>query len=155
MQEFQPKLTIRDIFGYAIAYLCWLCTAAIGMLALFQTRNMINVIWPVLGGSHWTLRAIDRFGLVFLGLLWLVYVIFVEQHYRLAITSIRERRFKARTDPNARPAPAPEGMFLKFLHKLGLDVLAMRLLPTLFFPLLWFVISYLLYQLGFAILERG
>ena len=155
MQEFRPKLTIGDMFGYAIAYLCWLCTAAIGMLALFQSRNMINVIWPVLGGSNWTLRAIDRFGLVFLGLLWLVYVIFVEQHYRLAITSIRDRRFKARTDPNVKPRPVPEGMFLKFLHKLGLDVLAMRFMPTLFFPLLWFVVVYLLQQLAFAILQRS
>jgi hypothetical protein len=126
-----------------------------GMLALFQTRNMINVMWPVLGGSHWVLRAIDRFGLVGMGLLWLVYVIFVEQHYRLAITSIRERRFKARTDPNVGPAPVPEGGTLKFLHRLGLDVLAMRFMPTLFFPLLWFVIVYLLQQLGFAILQRS
>jgi len=154
VQEFRPKLTIRDMFGYAIAYLCWLLTAAIGMLALFQTRNMINVVWPVMGGSHWTLRAVDRFGLVFLGLLWLVYVIFVEQHYRLAITSIRERRFKARTEPNVGPMPVPEGTFLKFLHKLGLDVLAMRFMPTLFFPLLWFVAVYLAQQLAFAIIQQ-
>jgi len=155
VQEFRPKLTIRDIFGYVLAYLCWLCTAAIGMLALFQTRNMINVMWPVLGGSHWVLRAVDRFGLVFLGLLWLVYVIFVEQHYRLAITTIRDRRFKARTDPNARPVPVPEGRVLKFLHKLGLDVLAMRFMPTLFFPLLWFVVAYLLQQLAFVLMQQG
>ncbi len=154
MEEFRPKLTIRDIFGYMLAYLFWLCTAAIGMLALFQTRNTINVVWPVLGGSHWTLRAIDRFGLVFLGLLWLVYVIFVEQHYRLAITSVRERRFKARTDPNVGPAPVPEGRFLKFLHKRGLDVLAMRFMPTLFFPLLWFVVVYLIQQVAFGLLGQ-
>ncbi len=154
MQEFRPKLTVGDIFGYILAYLFWLITAAIGMLAIFQTRNMINVVWPALGGNRWVLRAVDRFGLLFLGLLWLVYVIFVEQYYRLSITIIRERRHKARTDPAAHPIPAPKGGFRKFLHRLGLDLLASRFVPTLFFPLLWFVVSYLLQQLGFALMSR-
>lgn len=48
MEEMKPRLTVGDIFGYALAYLCWLCTAAIGMLTVFQTRDMINVIWPML-----------------------------------------------------------------------------------------------------------
>ena len=60
MEQVQPKLTVGDVFGYALAYLGWLLTAAVGMLAIFQTRNMINALWPVLGGSRWVLRAIDR-----------------------------------------------------------------------------------------------
>ena len=154
MEELRPKLTVRDILGYILAYLFWLITAAIGMLAIFQTRNMINVVWPALGGNRWVLRAVDRFGLLLLGLLWLVYVIFVEQYYRMSITIVRERRHKAKTDPTARPISAPKGGFIKLLHKLGLDVLASRFVPTLFFPLLWFVVSYLLQQLGFALMGR-
>ncbi|MFN2157693.1 MAG: hypothetical protein ACK2UX_20875, partial [Anaerolineae bacterium] len=92
MEQVQPKLTLGDVFGYALAYLGWLLTAAVGMLAIFQTRTMINALWPVLGGSRWVLRAVDRFGLLFLGLIWLVFVIFVEQHFRSAITLARERR---------------------------------------------------------------
>jgi hypothetical protein len=151
MEEMEPKLTAGDIFGYALAYLCWFCTAAIGMLAVFHTRDMINVIWPVLGGNRWVLRAVDRFALLFIGLIWLVYVIFIEQYYRSSITVVRDRRFKARIAPSARPIPPPQGRMMKMLWKLGLDVLASRFVPTFFFPLLWFVISYLLQQLGFAL----
>ena len=158
MEQVQPKLTVGDVFGYALAYLCWLCTAAVGMLTVFQTRNMINVFWPVLGGNQWVLRAIDRFGLVFLGLAWLVFVIFVEQHFRSAITYVRERRHKAEQEPVAgtrRPAaPRPHGRFMRFLYRLGLDTLATRFVPTLMLPLVWFMIAYLLQQLAFVLLGR-
>ena len=154
MEEITPKLTVGDIFGYALAYLCWIATAAAGMLCIFQTRNAINVLWPAAGGSRWVLRAIDRFGLLLMGLIWLVYVIFVEQHYRSSITFVRERRLKAKTSHNARSMQPPQGRTMKILGRLGLDVLAARFLPTLFLPLLWFVITYLLQQLGFSLISR-
>jgi hypothetical protein len=158
MEQVQPKLTVGDVFGYALAYMCWLVTAAIAMLAVFQTRNMINVMWPVLGGNQWVLRAIDRFGLLFLGLVWLVFVIFVEQHFRTAITYVRERRHKAEHEPAAGPrrpaAPRPYGRFMRFLYRLGLDMLAMRFVPTLMMPLAWFVVAYLLQQLAFILIGQ-
>ena len=46
---------------------------------------------PELPGTPY-LCASCRFGLIILGLIWLVYVIFCEQHYRSAITAIRLRR---------------------------------------------------------------
>jgi hypothetical protein len=152
MEDMRPKLTVRDIFGYLMSYLCWLCTAAVGMLAVLQTRNALNVIWPVLGGSHWVLRPVDRFGLVFLGLLWLMYVIFVEQHYRLSVTLVREKRFRVRTDPTAKPSQPPSGRFMKLLYRMGLDVLALRFALTLMVPLVWFMVTYLIQQLGFQLI---
>jgi hypothetical protein len=155
MEQVHPKLTVGDVFGYALAYLGWLLTAAVGMLAIFQTRTMVNAMWPVLGGSRWVLRAIDRFGLVFLGLIWLVFVIFVEQHFRSAITSARERRHKARQGPrNGAAASRPQGRLMRALYRMGLDILAARFVPTLMLPLVWFTISYLLQQLAFALLGR-
>jgi hypothetical protein len=158
MEQVQPRLTVGDMFGYALAYLGWLLTAAVGMLAVFQTRTMINVMWPVLGGSQWTLRAIDRFGLLILGLMWLVFVIFVEQHFRSAITAVRERRRKREQEPTtASPraaVPRHQGRMMRFLHRLGLDILAARFVPTLMLPLVWFVINYLLQQLAFWMLGR-
>jgi hypothetical protein len=41
---------------------------------------------------------------------------------------------------------------MKTLRRLGLDLLAMRFLPTLMLPLVLFVIGYLLYQLGFQLM---
>jgi hypothetical protein len=155
MNDITPKLTIGDVIGYFIAYMCWICTAAAGMLAILQARNALNVLWPAAGGSHWVLRPIDRFGLVLMGLLWLVYVIFVEQHYRTGITVVRQRRHKARTDPGSVPAlPPAQGWFMKMLRRLGLDILAMRFLPTLMLPLVLFVIAYLAQQLGFELIEN-
>jgi hypothetical protein len=154
MEDMSPKLTVRDVFGYLLAYLCWIATAAAGMLAIFQTRNALNVVWPALGGSRWVLRPVDRFGLVLLGLVWLVFVIFVEQHYRSGITIVRVRRLKARTDPTARPSRRPEGRIMKVLHRLGLDILVSRFMPTLMLPLVWFVITYLIQQLGFALIQQ-
>ena len=152
MEDMRPKLTLRDIFGYLLSYFCWLCTAAVGMLAVFQTRNALNVMWPALGLSHWVLRPVDRFGLVLLGLLWLMYVIFVEQHYRSSITIVREKRFRVRTDSTVQPSRPPSGRFKRLLYRMGLDILAMRFVLTLMFPLVWFVIMYLLQQLGFQII---
>ncbi len=152
MEEMSPKLTVGDVFGYLLAYLCWTATAATGILAVFQARNALNVLWPVLGGSRWVLRPIDRFGLVFLGLVWLVYVIFTEQHYRSAITVARQRRHKERREVPVRRASQPQGRTLKMLKRMGLDVLANRFLPTLMLPLVLFVIAYLIQQLAFALL---
>ena len=155
MDDITPKLTIGDLIGYLIAYMCWICTAAAGMLAILQARNALNVLWPAAGGSHWVLRPVDRFGLILMGLLWLVYVIFCEQHYRSAITVVRVRRLKARTDPGSVPALAPvQGWFMKMLRRLGLDILALRFLPTLMLPLVLFVIGYLLAQLGFEMVKN-
>jgi hypothetical protein len=159
MEDMRPKLTIRDVFGYMLAYMCWIITAAAGLLALLQARQALNSIWPVLGSGtqwRWILRPVDRFGLVLMGLLWLVYVIFVEQHYRDGITLVRTYRFKARTDPSSLPAPArPQGWLVKMLHRLGLDILATRVLPTLMLPLVLFVIGYLIQQLGWLLIQQA
>jgi hypothetical protein len=76
MKDIMPRLTLRDILGYAIAYMFWLVAALIALVAMFMARTALNVLWPALGLNRWVLRSVDRFGLVFMGLVWLVYVIF-------------------------------------------------------------------------------
>lgn len=154
MEDVEPRLTAGDVFGYLLAYTCWLLVAAVGLVALLQTRTTFNVLWPVLGGSKWTLRAIDRFGLLLLGLAWLVYVIFIEQHFRTAITVTRERRHRARTHPDARAIPLAEGRLMRAFQRIGLDVLVKRVVVALLLPLALFMVTYLLQQLGFALLAR-
>ena len=82
-----------------MAYLLWFLTLSVGMLAVLEVRNVLNAVWPVLGSGirwAWTLRAADRFGLVFLGLVWLSYEILAEYRYRLAITAVRVRQFRGK-----------------------------------------------------------
>ena len=147
-----PKLTFRDLLGYLLAYWFWILGAAISMLALFMIRNMINVLWPAIGGNRWVMRAIDRFSLVFLGLVWLVFSIFSEQFFRTAITDVRERRLKARVDPSPNPPPVPKSAVMKHLRRIGLDILARRVMYAIGIPTLILGAAYGLFQLAFVIL---
>jgi hypothetical protein len=152
-EQVRPKFTFRDLLGYLLAYWFWILGAAISMLAVFMIRQMVNVMWPALGGNRWVMRAIDRFGLVFLGLVWLVYAIFTEQFFRTAITQVRERRHKARVNPSPNPPPEPKTAFMKHLKKIGLDILAQRLLYAIGIPLLILGAAWGLFRLSFIILD--
>jgi hypothetical protein len=44
---------------------------------------------------------------------------------------------------------------MRMLHRMGLDILALRFLPTLMLPLVWFVIAYLVQQVGFQLIQNG
>ena len=132
----RPKFTFRDLLGYLLAYWFWVLGAAVAMVALFVIRQMLNVMWPALGGSRWVLRAVDRFTLVFLGLVWLVYSIFMEQFLRMAITEVRERRLKARVNPSPNPPPEPKTALMKHLRQIGLDILARRVMYAIGLPAL-------------------
>ena len=99
------------------------------------------------------LRAIDRFSLVFLGLVWLVFSIFSEQFFRSAITDVRERRLKARVDPSPNPPPEPTGKLMIHLRKIGLDILAQRVLYAIGIPTAILGAAYGLFQLAFVILD--
>jgi hypothetical protein len=152
MEEMQPRLTIQDLFGYAIAYAIWVVVAAISMFAVLQLRNALQAMWPVISRNRWLLRPIDRFGLVFLGLVWLVYVIFVEQYYRSSITTVRMRRYRARAGSPRASDSAPQNKVLRALRRVGLDILAQRMLPTLGAPVAAVIIAYGLFYLAFWLL---
>jgi hypothetical protein len=156
MEEVGPRLTVGDLFSYVLAYMCWLLTAALSLAALFMVRTALNVAWPALVGTdstdRWILRAIDRFGLVFMGVVWLIYVIFVEHQYRTSITEARTRRHKEQTRLTPRAELAPKSGPMRYLRRLGLDILARRLIPTTGIPLAVIGVAYLIYQLSFVLL---
>jgi hypothetical protein len=155
MEEMRPRLTIQDLFGYAIAYGIWVVVAAIGMFAILQLRNALQLMWPVISDNRWLLRPVDRFGLVFMGLVWLVYVIFVEQYYRSAITMVRMRRLRARIGSPRTLDKAPQNRVLRALRRVGLDILAQRLLPTIGAPVAVLIIAYGLFYLASLLLPRA
>ncbi len=131
MEDIRLRLTARDCFGYVLAYVFWLLALAIGALALFGTRNAFNTIWPLFGTDfqwRWTLRAVDRFALIALGIVWLAYELFVEHHYRSAITAVRLRNFKGKKAPALQDGQANRAM--RKLAHMGLDVLVPRFITT-------------------------
>ena len=154
MHDLRPKLTIRDLLGYAIAYMFWLVAALLALGAMFMLRTALNAFWPAMNWNRWVLRPVDRFGLVLLGLLWLVYVVFCEQHYRSSITKVRIRRMDAEIRSTPQAEEAAGNRVMRTLRRLGLDVLARRLVPTLIIPLAAFAIGYLFYLLAWVVMAR-
>jgi hypothetical protein len=152
MDDIHLKLKARDLFGYAIAYAFWLLAALVALAAVFMIRTALNALWPITGWSRWVLRPIDRFGLVFLGLLWLVYVIFCEQHFRSSITAARYRRMNESMRVTPRAETAAPGRFMRTLAKLELDILARRLVLTFAIPLAVLGLAYLAYLLSWRLM---
>lgn len=158
MEDVQPQVKIQDILGYALAYACWLINAALSMLGVLLIRNATNAMWPVFGTSNqwrWTLGAVDRFGVVFLGLVWLAFVIWLEQYYRSAITVTRQRREGRRVPPEARVNRERLNIITHLLTRLGLDVLVRRFGITLIVPAATSLLGYLGQQLAFWLLFRA
>ena len=147
MEDITPKLTFGDIVGYALVYLLWLILALVAMVVILLLRNTLNVVWPLLGWSRWVLRPVDRFSLVFMGLAWLIYVIFCEQYYRMAITEVRYRRMRQRTQPD-KPVTLPTNAVVRFLRPLGLDILAQRVLVTSYPPIALAALNYVIQQVA-------
>jgi len=125
------RLSVRDLLKYSLGYVCWISTAAVTMLAILLMRNALNLVWPLLGGSRWALRPIDRFGLVLMGLGWLVFVIFLENFYRTGVATGLKRRLRS-----AGQLALGSGRALpRALRRWGLDLLAVRFVRTLAIPL--------------------
>jgi hypothetical protein len=153
MEDIKLKMTARDVFGYILAYMLWFLAIAVAMLAMLEARNALNAIWPVLGSGvrwGWTLRPVDRFGLVFLGLAWLVYELYTENHYRTAITAVRIREYKGKVAPALEDERANWAM--RQFARLGLDVLAPRFAITILPPLAIWLVSVLVKWVAFRLL---
>lgn len=145
MEDVRPGLKFKDIVAYIVVYGLWMICAAVGLVTIFQARNTLNSTWPLLGSSNqwrWLLRPIDRFGLIFGGLLWLVYVIFIEQHLRTGVTVLRAKR-----DGLNVLTPIPDvskSAFWRFLRRLSLDIVFRRFAIAFLVPVVIFVLSWVL-----------
>ncbi len=137
------KISVRDILRYVLAYVLWVITMAVGMLGILQLRNAINILWPALGGSRWTLRAVDRFGFVLLSLGWLIFAILTEYHYRTSVNATRRRRTTT--------VPVGGGGRLR---RLGLDLLLPRFARDMILPVGVLVLAYVTQKVAFALLAR-
>jgi hypothetical protein len=150
MEQVSPKFTLMDLLGYLLAYVCWLLVASLALLTALIMRNTLNIVWPIMGGSNWILRAVDRFGLVGLGLIWLVYVILAEHNFRSAITDVRFRRSKLKERALLRAAEAQLDPGTRVLRRLGLDILLQRVVPTTAGPVVLLALTYVIENLAWS-----
>jgi hypothetical protein len=84
-QENPPLPPWRSALSYAACYLSWLVYTALGfgLFWLLRTNLFDLSVWLRL--NPWQVRGIDRFAIFFLGLLWFVGVIVLEQYLRKGI----------------------------------------------------------------------
>lgn len=70
---------------YIICYIAWFAIAAAGVWLLLQLRlNLIDISMAIDVGP-WALGAIDKFGIVLLGLAWVVGVFAAEGYLRKGV----------------------------------------------------------------------
>ena len=76
--------TLRKIWQFGGLYLLWLGSAALGVADLLVARTVLRVVAFALGADHRSLLAVDKFGFVALGIVWLALVYVCEALYQKA-----------------------------------------------------------------------
>lgn len=80
---------LRQISPYVLCYLLWGITIALAFLNLIGARGLYLTIMGVLSVQPRSASAIDKITFLFLGVVWLVLVIFSEDYYRTSISKNR------------------------------------------------------------------
>ena len=74
---------------YLAAYTLWLCFSALGVWLIFVLRAVVVGLAFVLQLDPWQVRAVDNFGFVTLGLIWLVGILMLEYYLRRGVEKNR------------------------------------------------------------------
>jgi len=147
----------RDGLGYALAFLAWVALSAATALALLAVRSVVGPLTLAIGvrdlGSQqriWELGAragtFDSIARVAVGVVWLVYIMIVEEYLRSSISNARAQRIRA--------ASAGADDHQTDYNQLGLRTLARRTLIAATFPVGVFIL-YLLLQGVLSLLLRS
>ena len=80
---------MRQTLPYFLCYFLWVITVALGFLNLIAARGLYLVILAAASFNPWAARAADKFIFIFLGIIWLVLVIFSEYYYRDSVPKKR------------------------------------------------------------------
>ncbi len=83
-EESKLGQTVNRISRVILAYSLWLASGALSLWALMWVRVFLLVDLPmvVFRVNPWVLRAIDRFGSVGLGIVWLIFAVASESYFR-------------------------------------------------------------------------
>ena len=74
---------MRCLLLVVLTYSLWLVAAVIALGIMLWMRILVLIDLPiVLGVNPWAMRAIDKFGTVGLGLIWLIFAVASEAYFR-------------------------------------------------------------------------
>ena len=79
------RSSTRQALTYALCYLMWVVSAALGLFDLVISRGLLMSLITLVSANRWVLSSIDRFGLILLGIAWLAFVIALEGYYRSGV----------------------------------------------------------------------
>ncbi len=71
--------------AYFAAYGIWLLAASVGILPLLYGPEPLASLMELIGINRWVISAIQRFSYVFLGLGWLIGVLYAEHYLRASV----------------------------------------------------------------------
>jgi hypothetical protein len=80
----QSNSKMHRALSVVLAYILWLASAGLALWLMLQARLLFLVELPMRSQSinRWAFSAIDKFGLFFLGVLWLIFLIVTEEYFR-------------------------------------------------------------------------
>lgn len=82
--------TLRHVVGHML----WLVSAALGIFEMVVTHRVLSGVFGLISGNRWVHSALDRFGILILGLVGLGFVLFCEHYYREGVErDVLWRRF--------------------------------------------------------------
>jgi len=70
---------------YLACYALWLALVALGGVLIWEARSAMFALAVWLHLNPWQVRAIDQFGVVTLGLVWLVAILLLEDYLRKGV----------------------------------------------------------------------
>lgn len=80
----EPTLWQR-VLSYIVCYVIWLLFAAFGFWLLLSLRTNLFDLGVWLAFNPWQVRAIDRFAILILGLLWFIGILVLENYLRVGV----------------------------------------------------------------------
>ena len=79
----------RTLPLYLAAYALWIGFSAVGVWLIFAVRSVLVDLAFVFRFNPWQVRAVDNFGVVTLGLVWLVGILLLEHYLRQGVAKNR------------------------------------------------------------------
>ncbi len=142
------RRTPREVTLYVLAYVLWLVTLLICILAVLQLRVAVNAVCLAAHVDRYTLSLIDQLCIILGGFLAFLYVMYLEHYYREGVT-LRIRPPRPGGDSLNAARIVPKGRVWQWLAGLGLDILLRRFALTFAIPLCLILLA--LVVSGFAL----
>ena len=139
MNDYEDKLTWRDALAYLLVYSLWIVISAAAAYVLMLLRSAFPVPLTVLLARNpyfhthtvelrGMVNSFDRLLLIVLAVVWIVFILWVEEYFRASIAKSRERRARARMTADG-ASVAETG-----LQRWSLDLFPRRLAIAAAFP---------------------